>query len=270
MIYFFSGTGNSSAVAHRLSTLTHDECADIAKPECISAKSGVETVLGFIFPVYAWGLPLFVSSFLRRHLSFLLQQCPQMHYVYAVFTCGGDIGYADKELREVLASVNAGPLPLHAVWSVRMPNTYVCLPLFDADYGKTAKMKIAETASRLKYISSAIMQKRSEIVVNRGAFPSLKSGALRTHFNQKLVTDRYFYVLMDRCVKCGRCVGNCPTQNIEMVPEKPYIKWKGTECTGCLRCFHLCPENAIHFGFYTRSKHQHFMPSSLFNLLEED
>lgn len=260
MLFYFSGTGNSKLVAQHLAMLTQDFSYDMTKYQAQPYVPVTTTSLGFVIPVYAWGLPLFVETFFRKVLPSILPATPDITYVYAVFTCGGNIGYADEELRKLLLSF--ARLPLHAVWSVRMPNTYVCMPFYDADYGKSAAKKLKETHSRLLGIADAVIERKKEINVVRGLLPSFKTGPLRRLFNRKLVTDIYFYVCPDRCVSCGLCAKSCPCHNISMIPTEPYIVWKGEECTGCLRCFHYCPTNAIQFGPYTKNKHQYRAPQS--------
>lgn len=44
------------------------------------------------------------------------------------------------------------------------------------------------------------------------------------------------------CVKCGKCVRDCPTKNIRFNGEK--VKF-GMKCMLCLRCVYECPKNAI-------------------------
>lgn len=260
MIYYFTGTGNSRLVAQQLAKHTHDQTVDMAKTELLLPLPEDATSLGFVIPVYAWGLPLFVETFLQETFPSLLPSDHHIKYVYAVFTCGANIGYADSELKRFLSSYLR--LPLHAVWSVRMPNTYVCMPFYDADYGKSAAKKLKETHSRLLGIADAVIERKKEINVVRGLIPSFKTGPLRRLFNRKLVTDIYFYVCPDRCVSCGLCAKSCPCHNISMIPAEPYIVWKGEGCTGCLRCFHYCPTNAIQFGPYTKNKHQYRAPQS--------
>ncbi|MDE5999215.1 MAG: 4Fe-4S ferredoxin, partial [Bacteroidaceae bacterium] len=105
MFYCFSGTGNSQWVADKLQGLLQDE-AD---------------VFGMVFPVYAWGIPKVVKEYIQTHM----EDIKASKYVWAVITCGDDIGYADTILNNLLGR------PVDAVFSVHMPNTYVCLPGFD-------------------------------------------------------------------------------------------------------------------------------------------
>ena len=48
----------------------------------------------------------------------------------------------------------------------------------------------------------------------------------------------------DNCTKCGSCVRNCPSKNIEITKGKVSFE---TNCSACLRCVYNCPQKAISF-----------------------
>lgn len=229
MVYCFSGTGNSQWVADKLQGLVADS------PD----------VYGLIFPVYGWGIPKVVGDYISKHIDAIHQS----KYVYAVMTCGDDVGYADKVLRKALGG------RLDAVFSVQMPNTYVCLPGFDVDDDDVAQAKVENTLKRLPSIAELIRQREKRTDVVRGACAWLKTYVLRPVFNHFLVTDKYFHVIVKQCTQCKRCVRGCPLGNMAM-DEKGNIVWKHENCTGCLRCYHRCPTKAVQFGRFTKNKGQ--------------
>lgn len=228
MIYCFSGTGNSQWVADKIQGLLTDE----------------EDVFGMIFPVYAWGIPKVVKEYIETHQEVI----QSAHYIYIVMTCGDDIGYADKVLGNVL-----GRKP-HAVFSVHMPNTYVCLPGFDVDKDNVAAAKVQETLKRLPDIAECIKKGETKTEVVRGKCAWMKTYLLRPLFNRFLVTDKYFHTTKN-CIQCKRCVRGCPLNNITTDKDGKII-WKHENCTGCLRCYHRCPCQAVQFGQFTKNKGQ--------------
>lgn len=60
---------------------------------------------------------------------------------------------------------------------------------------------------------------------------------------------------MNKCKLCGNCAYDCPTKNINVINK---VVTFGKECEQCYRCWHICPENAIHMkmtpfnGFFER------------------
>lgn len=239
MVYFFSGTGNSEFVARRLAGLLGDGIVQI-EPSSVVERDGR---VGLVFPVYAWGLPQVVERFLACNRERLDGQ-----YVYAVLTCGDDVGYADR----VLAKAVDGRLD--AVFSVAMPNTYVCLLGFDVDSREVARAKVADTLKRLPSLAADIEARKAAVEVCRGSMPWLKTYVMRPLFNRFLVTDKYFHTNA-RCMRCRRCERECPLGNIATDREGRVV-WKHERCTGCLRCYHHCPAGAVQFGWFTKNKGQ--------------
>lgn len=208
------------------------------------------SVFGLIFPVYAWGIPKVVEEYIREQQ----EEIRAAQYVWVVMTCGDDIGYADKILNKALGR------EADTVISVQMPNTYVCLPGFDVDPSDVAKAKVQATLKRLPVIADTIRHQEKKTDVVRGNFAWLKTYVLRPLFNRFLVTDRYYHT-NSRCIRCQRCVRSCPQGNITTAPDGS-IRWKHENCTGCLRCYHRCPCQAIRFGWFTRNKGQHHPPTA--------
>lgn len=243
MIYYFSGTGNSRMVAEHLAELTNDTASSITSPLESDSDS-----IGLVFPVYAWGMPDILENFVKDVLPGLKKNCS---YLYTVMTHGDDMGYADRILDKLLQQ-HCGK-NLDAAFSVRMPNTYVCLPGFDIDSDELARKKVEETVAVLPDIARSICNKEKRVKVTRGGTPWLKSYVLRFLFVKFLVTDKYFRCDKTQCIQCRKCISTCPLHNISL--EDDAIHWHGN-CTGCLGCYHVCPKHAIHFGKMTKNKGQ--------------
>ena len=56
-----------------------------------------DEVIGFVFPVYGWGIPNVVEESVRRYKASF-----EGAYLYAVMTCGDDMGYTDRVLEKAL------------------------------------------------------------------------------------------------------------------------------------------------------------------------
>ncbi|MCX7709141.1 MAG: EFR1 family ferrodoxin [Clostridia bacterium] len=55
------------------------------------------------------------------------------------------------------------------------------------------------------------------------------------------------YSVKKTCTHCGQCIKNCPSRNI--IEKNKKIKF-GFNCNGCMRCYYICPKNAINFRIY--------------------
>ena len=247
MIYYFSGTGNSREVAKRLASSTKDEAASITNVKNIGGLNN--EVVGFVFPIYAWGIPKVMKEFIQQ---FSIPTSPT--YVYMVCTCGDDIGLTDREMSALLTTKG---MTLNAAWSVTMPNTYISLPGFDIDRPQLAINKLQMALPRLNDIAQLIVKRQKDIKdVHPGAFARIKSKVIRPLFNKLLTGDNHFKVSED-CTHCGRCSKACPLQNITY-DDRHLPIWNGN-CTDCLACYHSCPQHAISYGPFTKGKGQYLL-----------
>ena len=175
-IFYFSGPGNSRHVAETLGRLTGDRLVDMADAGSdVMAGCQPGARLGWVFPVHAWGLPRVVERFIDRMPAMRHTETP--YYIYAILTCGDDIGRADRLLRRCLARKG---LTVDSVYSVRMPNAYVGLPGFDVDAPALAAEKLNAAERELSLIAADVVARRVGVCrVVPGAWPGLKSGPLR-------------------------------------------------------------------------------------------
>lgn len=59
------------------------------------------------------------------------------------------------------------------------------------------------------------------------------------------------YLISDSCIKCNKCVTDCPTHNIEIVDGRFVFKNK---CLMCMRCAFYCPTDSVRIGLFNRWK----------------
>ncbi|MEO3947367.1 EFR1 family ferrodoxin [Gorillibacterium sp. CAU 1737] len=252
MIFYFSGTGNSLYAAKRLATETGEELASIAAIEnqglaCYEHTLKDDEIIGFVYPVYAWGPPKTVLAFIEK----LKLNHYRGNYVFSVATCGGSIGNTMKVMK---AGLRKQGIHLTSGYSIVMPNNYILMGDVDSKDKENAKLLRADET--LKEIAQAIRRRaEGEFKLHKGALPWLLTGVMNPLFNKNAVNPAKFYA-MDHCTGCGICEQVCNCQTIT-VQDKP--QW-GTRCTQCLACIHYCPEKAIQFGSGTVKKGRYTNP----------
>lgn len=262
MIYFFSGTGNSRFAAHQLGCAIADSTRfipdlnpyreklplDGENPEGASATR--LTGVGFVFPVYSWGVPPIVLDFISKLPQAWVEGVREAHLpIWCVATCGDETGNAVEMLRSALRKRG---LQLAGAWSVIMPNVYVLLPGFGVDSEALAKRKMEAAAERIAGIGRRINAREWEVDVHTGSVPALRSLAFPL-FRRWGVDTRKWHST-DACTGCGACARACPAGNIAMVGRRP--QW-GTDCLSCCACFHVCPEGSVQYGRITRRMGQY-------------
>ena len=174
-------------------------------------------------------------------------------YCWAVTTCGDNMGETMTILNKELATIG---LKTSAVFSVIMPESYVCLPFMYTDTEEKEHEKIATAKALLPHIIKCIRERREGVEeLEKGGTPRLYSYVIGEYFNKRMVNDKKFTVDSDVCIKCGKCQKVCPVDNITGTPPE----WNHNgRCTSCLACYHYCPVHAINFGKITRKRGQYF------------
>ena len=263
MIFYFSGTGNSRMAAEFISESIGENLYFIPKTDPGTARLEGES-LGFVFPVYSWGVPPIVVNFVRalskelRHEVYISGKA-----VWCVMTCGDDTGLAPEMFRDILEECE---LELNGGWSVIMPNNYVLLPGFDVDPKDVEQRKLEEAIPRLMEISKLINRGIYERNYAMGSWSWIKTKWIYPLFRRWGIFPSKWHSL-ESCVGCGICAGSCPVDNIEMVDGRP--KW-GSRCVSCLACYHSCPRHCVEYGRITSGKGQYFNPGKQICRLRPD
>lgn len=238
-IFYFS-TSNSLALAREISKgLGGAELIPIAKAMNDKHVDIGASRLGFIFPVYAWGLPSIVVEFLKG------LKPERQQYIFAVATCGGTPGPALLELRKILRKAGA---KLNAAFAVRAGSNAVAEPPGFVQLIKKLSHKHYQTAKeRLPEILDIIKGKK-EYGPDKSSFSvnvlgGMMHGLASLAADSIKASDRNFSV-DDRCMLCRTCERICPRANIKIIDNKPV--WNHG-CESCLACIQWCPQQAIHF-----------------------
>ena len=251
MIFYFSGTGNTRWVATAIAKALSEELLYI--PDLIRAGRyefalKEDERLGFCFPTHGWQPPRIVRDFIRE---LRLNIVPD--YCWALTTCGDNTGETMTILNKDLQIKG---LQAETLFSVIMPESYVCLPFMKTDPEDKERWKIENAKRQLHHIVSILKDRKRGIEeLEKGATPRLYSYVIGEYFNKRMVTDKKFTVDADVCIQCGKCEKVCPVDNIKGTPP---VWLHNGRCTSCLACYHYCPVHAINFGKITRRRDQYY------------
>ena len=258
-IYYFSGTGNSLAVARDIAEKTNGKLISIAS---IVDEESIRTdadVIGIVFPTYYepyGGVPLIVRKFVRK-----LENIGSK-YIFAICTYGSASVAALKYLDKIF-KMRGGKLA--AGFTVNMPNNMAGSKINNTP--KQQKMfrvwkenikliyEHVYTRKEGKFDTPNVLVGKAYILIKLlftpliFLFKPLTLKHLKKYSNSSHLSYEELLPFMDKsfhtdekCVGCGNCSKICPVKNIKMVDNRP--SWQH-HCEFCLACFHWCPEEAI-------------------------
>lgn len=243
MIFYFSGTGNSEHIAKELCTTDETIVSmgaarrDSVYTYTISADESV----GFVFPVYFFGLPDTVRIFVK---NLKLSQTPK--YVYAVIACGASIAGAGNLLAKLLKNKE---IRLDSVFPLKMPDNYVIM--YDVTTEAEEKPILQAAEKRLEEIRNHIAQRKG---TDTGSLiDSLKTSILYPFYDVFRNTKKFR--TNNKCVGCGVCASRCPARAIELIDGQP--AWTLAKCDHCMSCIRC---NAIEYGKRTEGKYRYRHP----------
>lgn len=240
IIFYFSGTGNSEFIAKVIAeNLEFCEAQPIEK---YTQESNVEvSILGFVFPVYWWGLPNIVRGFIER------LKVKNADYVFAAVTMGVSSGNAIPYVKELL---EVKGIELSAGFEYHMVDNYIIA------HGSPEERKIQElVSSAYKKVLVDVKQiqagKRTPIRKTRHLVRMINNHYVDTY--KKI--DKKFCV-SENCIRCGLCEKECPAKNIAFIDGT--LTWKH-KCESCMRCIQICPKKAINYGNKTSERERYIM-----------
>lgn len=240
VIFYFSGTGNSLAVAKKLA----DRLGDT---EVIAIRSAIKDTnlklnyerIGFVFPVYYYLPPNIVRDFIKR-LSF-----SNTHYIFAVATYGGMHGGVFKDLYECVK--NSGGV-LTTAFSLWMPGNYIIE--YGAIPATIRSLQSKWEKRRVRIIAENVLQRKSKSIPSGGPIGNL----FAENSYKKAKTYASMAANFDEngsCNGCKVCSRICPVENINISNGKP--TW-GNKCELCMACIQWCPQKAIEYGDITQKR----------------
>lgn len=248
-IHYFSGTGNTDRVCHRIARrLEKADCmvrlCNVERTDCDCQSScNDEDLHIFAFPVYAFAAPAIMLRYMRALPP--PASSPARTAVIAVHgalnvrsSLGmGYEGHASTQAASILHAKGYQVFLTEAVgYPANITQFLLSSPLQDQ------QEVIALADQRVDEIAQDILdQKRSLKRHNFLAhFFTWAFGLLFTLIGHRLAGK--LYVADEKCVSCGRCAEACPAGTIRLLRGRP--RW-GWNCEACQRCINLCPQGAI-------------------------
>lgn len=254
-IYYFSGTGNSLAVARDLAEKINGTLIPVTAVIDQDRIQTDATVIGVVFPIYDFKPPRIIMQFIRK-LDYAGTK-----YIFAVCTYGITPG---KAMRHVEKELNACGGNLAGGFAVHMPHNGFGSAAIS---GTKHQQMFASWKQQREIISDYILaRKQGTVETSNEVVSFICSGfflkaipILLQLFTQVLLKgwDSLSLIADEKCNGCGICQRICPVDNIAMIHTRPV--WSD-HCEKCFACLHWCPQEAIQAGRITINMKRYHHP----------
>lgn len=236
---YFSGTGNSYKIIDICKAIfLQNDCNVSLFSITDKASINAETdLIGFCFPVYAFGIPRICRQYLSNLPEF---QRPIKTFILITAGDPAESGFSVQESTKIL---NKKGLKVTYSHVIHMPaNWTVCL---NPPSKEEAQLIINAGVVKAKEIAQDILN---------GVFHHHTFNYPPTYSKFGFYKDYYLFKWLgvsnlwrdfrtdETCDTCELCEKICPTGSIQILDDRP--KWFNT-CEQCMRCVNYCPQQAI-------------------------
>ncbi len=194
-------------------------------------------IIGLGYPIYAFNSPNIFNKYLRK-LKFLPSK---KYFIYK--NSGETLKYNDASSRVILSILKRQKCEVNNEYHIVMP--YTIHFRFDDTFVK----EILNYLDKQLEIITYDLLNNEEAKITEPLYLKIISMLYTLQRLGGPVNSLFYKVDYSKCVKCHKCMDNCPVHNIKFKNEK-YIF--GRKCLMCMRCSFYCPENAIKIGLYDK------------------
>lgn len=236
-IFCFSSTGNSLHIVKTMAQSLNAQLISMGTPP-ISCN---DDLIGFVFPVYYWGLPLSVEHYVNN-----MQITNPNAYVFAILSYGGKVEGAQGAIAQLLESKG---VQLQYTQNIKSVENY----MLEYQVNNTPQVHQLQDAS-IQALCQAIHAKKQNS-------PEEYTNENRTTYAQYPGLDKHsdaHFSVSSACTSCGLCQKICPMGNILLENGKPTFLH---QCQHCIACIHICPTQALQWKNLSQGKPRYRNPN---------
>jgi len=256
---YFTGTGNSWKILDTCKSVFQEAGHNVEIHEIKTTESDIpeSDILGFCFPVYAFGIPRICRKYLKS-----IQKFNNRQKVFVIVTAGDsdESGFSLKESEQILRKKNCD-----IVYSgvIQMPINWTTSPIPPYPPSKEEAVEIIKAGvEQAKRMTHVILNG-----INKYHIFNYPKRYTRIRFYKDYWLFKHMgiqnlwrtFKVYDSCNGCELCSKICPTKSITIKEKKPV--WTST-CEQCMRCVNFCPNESIYqsMGGETKGKNKYHEP----------
>lgn len=226
-IYYYSGTGRTAAFVRQLAQKLGGKFdLDIIRLEKSSAGRGENCIVAY--PLYAGKTPAPVLHFLKSGIT-------EGHRRLILLAGCSFAFFAKAHLRSITRLSFREGIGIDGFHYFHLPSRLRIAHFFQ-------KISMADSQkTEAAQICSEIVSGNTKLPLNMGF--NIIAAFIGVFYNLVLGLQMKRLRVSGGCIRCGRCIRNCPANNIEMFRGIQFDK----NCVHCFRCVSLCPVKAISF-----------------------
>jgi len=230
-IFYFSGTGNSLWTAKKIAQAIGSDC-ELINIGSAAQKSDIvieADAVVFVFPSYAYGLPLIVRRFAKKAVF-------KTPYLAAFVTYGTSPGGTLGILRSILKKKGIAKM-----YFGKIPSVENYLAMFGPQTAETIQKRVTMQEQATEEASRFVIERKDNKVSTFCPISSFVS------FLFSIGASIFYkqYKVGSNCNGCGICAKICPVSSTVMKNGRPVFSSK---CENCQGCVNICPSRAIQFG----------------------
>ena len=236
---YFTGTGNSKRVALKaqseLSLRGHSlELVDVIDGEVpdLSLYDGL-----FIFyPIYGFNAPKPIIAYVKK-IKKLEKQIP----CCIMKQSGEHLFWNNASSLYLTSLLKKRNIIVHNEYHYLMPYSFI---FRHSDY---MAYRMKTTMEGLLPLDLDLFLNNKDTHLKRFFFDRPFAFILRIQWWGGRFNGRFYKVENDKCIKCEKCIKDCPAKNISIKDGKIVF---GGKCLMCQRCVMYCPKHAIKAGMF--------------------
>lgn len=243
LLIYYTGTYNTRFLTNKLKEefLKQGDTVDTVEINCDTEAKNTQgyDLVGFSYPIYGFNSPLPFNKYVKK----LRFEKGQRYFIYK--NSGETFAMNNASSRILIRIMKRQRAELMGEYHFVMPYN-IHFP-FEKEFVK-------EILSYNKKLMTVMMHNlNNKIVFKIKSNPIYNLAAFFVGI-QKIggnVNSFLYKIDKEKCIKCNKCIKECPHNNIYEKNGK--IKFHH-HCDMCMRCSFFCPTNAIKIGFLEKWK----------------
>lgn len=240
-LIYFSGTGNTKRTLEFAKANIPFECDvfDVMKDDVVDMTN--YDYLMIFYPIYGFNAPKPIIDYVKK-----IKKIDQNKLCLVMKNSGEHLFWnncSSLHLRNILKRRNVS---LVSEYHYLMPYSFI---FRHSDY---MAYQMITTTEQLIKLDMADFLRGNYVKIKRFFLDSVFAFFLRIQWWGGRFNGRFYKIDNSKCIKCMKCVNDCPIHNITFKDDK--FKF-GKQCLMCQRCVMYCPKDAFKsLGFFTSWK----------------